>query len=436
MKNIFFLTLIIFIFQYCIEPKNPYPSLAPGIWRGVLNLNPEPKLSLKDEIDRYEKDKTRPINDIESDLPFLFEIKYQNEKPYIEIINAEERIRLEDVRVARNRSTAEDTVFIDFPIFDSHIRAILKEGILQGDWTVRSKVNYSIPFTARFGKNQRFDVVTESPASDMSGNWSCIFDADTKNPYPAVGELKQSGNMLSGTFRTETGDYRYLEGTVNGNKFYLSCFDGAHAFLFFGKVTGDSLIGTFKSGKSAPSYFEGIKNNNARLTDAVTLNKATGTPVSFSFLDQNGNTKTLKEYTKDIKIIQIMGTWCPNCYDETRFITSYLKAHPDQSIDVIALACERYRDTAKSLASIKNYKNRMNMPYDILLASTSTNKAETSKQLPFIDTILSYPTMIVLDKKNTIQFIHTGIDGPATSKYKDFVKDFEDRIAQILKTKI
>lgn len=76
------------------------------------------------------------------------------------------------------------------------------------------------------------------------------------------------------------------------------------------------------------------------------------------------------------------------------------------------------------------------MPYDILLACTSTNKTETAKQLPFIDTILSYPTMIVLDKKNIIQFIHTGIDGPATSKYKDFIKDFEDRIAQILKTKI
>ena len=436
MKNILFILLVQYTFQSCIEPKNPHPSLAPGIWRGVLYLNPEPKLSLKDEIERYEKEKSRPINDIESDLPFLFEVKYENEKPYIEIINAEERIKLEDVRVARNRSTAEDTVLIDFPIFDSHIRAILKEGILQGDWTVRSKVNYSIPFTARFGRNKRFDVLTEVPSVDMTGNWSCIFDADTKSPYPAVGELKQSGNLLSGTFRTETGDYRYLDGTINGNKFYLSCFDGSNAFLFYGKVTGDSLIGTYKSGKSTPSLFEGTKNENATLTNAVMLNKASNSPVSFSFLDHNGITKSLSHYTKDIKIIQIMGTWCPNCYDETRFITSYLDAHPDQNIDVIALACERYRDTAKALASIKNYKNKMNMPYDILLASTSTNKEETSKQLPFIDTILSYPTMIVLDKNNTIQFIHTGIDGPATSKYNEFVKDFEERITKILKIKI
>ena len=436
MKNIFVLAAIIFIFQYCIEPKNPHLSLAPGIWRGVLQLNPEPKLSLKDEIERYEREKSRPINDIESDLPFLFEVKYKNEKPYIEIINAEERIKLEDVRVARNRSTAEDTVFIDFPIYDSHIRAILKEGILQGDWTVRSKINYSIPFTAKFGKDQRFDVLTKVPIMDMTGNWACIFDADTKNPYPAVGELKQSGNLLKGTFRTESGDYRYLDGTVNGNKFYLSCFDGAHAFLFYGKVTGDSLIGTFKSGKSIPSYFEGVKKEDAALTEADKLNKSTNIPVSFSFLDHNGNTKTLTDYTKDIKIIQIMGTWCPNCYDETKFITSYLNAHPDQKIDVIALACERYRDTLKSLASIKNYKNKMNMPYDILLASTSTEKAETSKQIPFIDTISSYPTMIVLDKENKIQFIHTGIDGPATSKYKEFVKDFEERITKILKSKI
>lgn len=417
----------------CIEPKQPYSSLAPGIWRGILYLGNDPKLPLKEEIERYEKEKTRPIQDIESELPFLFEVKYENEKPFIEIINGEEHIRLDDIRVGRNKSTAEDTVHIDFPVFDSHIHAVLKEGILQGEFTVRSKTNYHVPFAARFGKNKRFDLIESTPTINLSGNWQCMFDLDTESPYPAVGEFKQDGNTLTGTFRTETGDYRYLDGLVSGNKFYLSCFDGAHLFLFTGKVEKDSLIASFKSGKSKPSPFGCFRDEKASIKEATTLNKESGKPVAFTFLNQNGEIKSLKDYTKDIKIVQIMGTWCPNCWDETKFISNYVKAHPDKSIDVIPLSCERYRDTVKALGSIKNYKYNMKLPYDLLLASLSTSKVETSKQLPFIDTILAYPTMIVLNKSNQIEFIHTGFDGPATSKHQEFVKDFDSRINAIIK---
>lgn len=47
---------------------------------------------------------------------------------------------------------------------------------------------------------------------------------------------------------TETGDYRYLEGVVNGNQLQLSTFDGAHAFLFTGTVTDSTINGHFYSG--------------------------------------------------------------------------------------------------------------------------------------------------------------------------------------------
>ncbi|MEP7267012.1 MAG: TlpA disulfide reductase family protein [Saprospiraceae bacterium] len=435
MKKLIVYSLALLVFS-CVEPKNPYTSLAPGIWRATLNLSKEPRLSLKDEVERYEKEKNRPMHDLENELPFLFEVKYENQKPTIEIINDTERIRVEDIFLGRNRTTAEDTVFIDFPVFDSQIRAIYREGIIQGDWVVRSKLNYSIPFTAHFGKDQRFDVMQETPVVNLTGIWECNFDLDSKNPYKAIGEFTQIGKKLTGTFRTETGDYRYLDGIVTGNKFYMSTFDGSHAFLFFGKIMGDSLLGTFKSGIHSVEIWEGMRNSNASLKPAASLTKATGKKVEFSFLNQEKKLKSMADYPADIKILQIMGTWCPNCYDETKFITSYLKNHPDQNIQVVALACERYRDTAKALKAINTYKTKMNIPYDILLASTTTNMMETNKQIPFLDTIISYPTMVILNKNDQVEYVHTGIDGPATSKYKEFVSDFESMITNILNKKL
>jgi len=421
----------------CIRPKESYTSLAPGIWRGALKLSTIPTLSLKEEIERYENEGTQPVYDPEDELPFLFEVFYrpEDQKPYIEIINGSERIRIDEVYTGRNRNTAEDTVWIEFVAFDSHIRGILKEGIIQGEWVARNRVNYSIPFNAHFGKKDRFQVVPSDPVSDLTGTWECLFDLNLEKTEKAIGEFKQNGASLTGTFRTETGDHRYLEGTVTGNKFFLSAFDGSHAYLFFGKIAGDSLLGTFKSGKHFLSVWTAVRNPNATLSSATRRNMETGLPVHFNFLNPEGETRSLADFDQDIKILQIMGTWCPNCYDETRFLKEYLQKNLEPDIAVIGLACERHRDTTKALNAIRNYRKKLEVPYEILLAATTTSKAVVSKQLPFLDSILAYPTLVILDKNNKIHSIHTGFDGPATSKYPEFVREFGETI-QTLKEKI
>lgn len=130
-----------------------------------------------------------------------------------------------------------------------------------------------------------------------------------------------------------------------------------------------------------------------------------------------------------------MGTWCPNCYDETRFLMEYLNKNQGLDIAVIGLACERHRDTVKAMNAIRNYRKKLDVPYEILLAATTTSKPVVSTQLPFLDTILAFPTLVILDKNNKIHSIHTGFDGPATSKYPDFVKEFGQTI-QTIKEKI
>ncbi|MDZ4709886.1 MAG: TlpA disulfide reductase family protein [Saprospiraceae bacterium] len=428
------LYLVLVVFAGCIRPKNAYTSLAPGLWRGALHLSTIPTLSLKDEIERYEQEGTKPVYDPEDELPFFFQVTYPegSNNPYVEIINGTERIRIDEVYWGRNRNTAEDTIFIDFVLFDSHIRGIIREGIIEGEWVVRNKPNYKIPFSAHFGKKDKFQVVPGTPVKDLTGQWDCTFDLNLAKTSKAIAEFRQEGSLLQGTFRTPTGDYRYLDGTITGNKFYLSTFDGSHAYLFFGKVEGDSLLGSFKSGNHFLSLWSGYKNPVAELPSPLQMNKGTGQPVDFSFPDQDGQIKSMSQYKKSIQILQVMGTWCPNCYDETRFLTQYLKDNPTLDLGVIGLACERHRDTAKALNALKIYQKKMELPYDILLASTTTNKAVTSRQLPFLDSIIAYPTMIILDRDHKIHSIHTGFDGPATSKYEAFKKEFDQTIKSLI----
>jgi thiol-disulfide isomerase/thioredoxin len=436
-----FVSVILGLNSCFFSAENPYTGLPPGKWRAVLKLvnnpiNPNPRGEpLPDKVNLKFEEVT------DGELPFIFEVKYVTKDSfYIEIINGDERIVVDDIKIGRDKSQAKDTILINFPVFDSYIRGFFLENAIDGEWVVRNKENYRIPFIARHGRDYRFTNLRKDPVMDVSGRWDATFEIGTEDEYKGVGEFKQDGNHLTGTFLTETGDYRYLEGTVQANKLYLSCFDGSHAFLFEGKINpkDSTMIGSFRSGNAYQTSWEAKFNPNAKLKDAnaLTFLKPGYDRFDFSFENTTGKTVSLKDarYQNKVKIIQIMGTWCPNCRDETDFLVNYLKEHPDQDVEVIALAFERYKEKDKAMEALKRYQEHFKMDYELLLAGNS-NKAEASKVLPMLNAVLAYPTMIVIDKNNRVQRIHTGFSGPATSEYKQFKAEFSRFILQLLSSK-
>jgi thiol-disulfide isomerase/thioredoxin len=435
--GVFILIFILFstLSQSCLVMENKYSSVAPGTWRAVLQLTPNTISLNKKGEPLPEKMNMKFEESTEGELPFLFEVKYTTEKDFtINVINGEERIPVapEDIKVGRNKETGKDTILINFPVFGSYIRALYRERVMEGEWVTPAKSS-SIPFIAHYGQDYRFTTLKKTPTADLSGKWACDFDLNSKKPYKAVGELKQNGNILRGTFRTETGDYRFLDGEVQADKFYLSCFDGSHAFLFEGRIRPDGgLDGLFRSGKTGEEIWSAKKNEafELRSADSITTLKNNAEAISFTFPNAEGKPVSLKDYHQKVKIIQIMGTWCPNCRDETNFLTEYIKQANNANLAVIALAFERNAEIAKT--QVITYKQKMGVPYEILIAGTTTKKDDASNALPWLNQVIAYPTMVVLDKNNQVRLIHTGFDGPATSKYSTFKNEFDTLLKKIL----
>ena len=173
-------------------------------------------------------------------LPFNFEVTSKTAKSYqIHLINGEERITTEDVRIRG------DSLFATMHIFDTEFRVRLSKHEMNGVWSKRYSSNYIVPFKASYGKNFRFPSSRE-PGVNVSGKWRVSFSKDT---IPAIGVFTQEGSKVLGTFITSSGDYRYLEGSVSGDSLFLSAFDGEHAFLFNGRVSAETSIkGEFRSG--------------------------------------------------------------------------------------------------------------------------------------------------------------------------------------------
>lgn len=433
---LFALLLVSLLMSQCLVIENPHTRLAPGQWRGVLKLDPSQASRLGGSGDQVRKGAIQFEEITAGELPFLFEVRYTTaDSFYLVIFNGEEEIEVRDIRYGLDRATAKDTLRVDFPLMDSYIEAVCEAGVMQGEWVVNYREQYRIPFEARHGKADRFTSLRKPAAGDISGAWAVQFEAGEATAYPALAEFRQEGHILTGTFRTETGDFRYLEGTVQANKLYLSCFDGAHAYLFEGKIMEDgSLQGLFRSGSHYVAFWEGQRDPDFRLAHPDSLIQASQpeAPVVFRFPGTDGTWVSNQDaaYAGRPLIVQILGTWCPNCLDETVFLRDYLATHPEAGIGVIGIGFERYREEDKAMDALRRYATRLELPYPLLLGGIY-DKKEAAAQVPFLSGIKAYPTLVFLNKEHRVVRVHTGFDGPATSAYAEFQTAFHQFVQQL-----
>ncbi|MEL6918307.1 MAG: TlpA disulfide reductase family protein [Bacteroidota bacterium] len=363
-------------------------------------------------------------------LPFNFKLEKDSVgKHFMEIYNADEVIRINDVEVGN------DSIKIRMDVYEGYISGTYTPNEIKGEF-IKESLDRIVPFTATHGIHERF--YADTSIEDVSGVWETEFSANTADSYMAKGIFDQKGNKVSGTFRTTTGDYRYLEGVMDNDSLKLSAFDGAHAFLFMAKVSDSSINGTFYSGNHFKEPFVGRRNAGFELPDedALTYLKEGYDKLSFSFPDAEGKPISLEdEQFKDkVVVVQIMGTWCPNCMDETKFYVNYLKEHNPIDLKFVGLAFEYAKTEEAAFSGIKRLQERIGVPYPILLAQYgSSNKERAQEKLPMLTHVLSYPTSIFVDKKGTVRKIHTGFNGPATGeKFTLFQKEFNDFVTLLL----
>ena len=387
----------------------------------------------KDTLKTLEKGAYRVVLEVQDSKELPFIINVTSEKS-LELFNAEEVILVDEI------TYKNDSVYIQTPVFEGYIAAKITENGFEGNF-IKESLDRVVPVKAEKGNAMRFAINKNKTPKNMNGVWETVFSQDSEeDSYIAKGIFKQNGHKLTGTFRTTTGDYRYLEGVVNGNTFQLSTFDGAHAFLFTGTISDNQIDGFFYSGNHWKEPFTAVKNDSYELPDEnkLTYIKEGYDGLEFSFPDKNGTLISLKDkrFQNKVVIVQIMGTWCPNCLDESKYYTQFYKENKDKDIEFIALAFEVAKTEEIAFQRINRLQERIGIEYPIVLAQYGklADKKLAQEKLPMLNHIISYPTSIFIDKRGAIRKIHTGFNGPATGqKYVDFKKEFEEFVAKLLK---
>lgn|GEM_PF-96751 len=348
------------------------------------------------------------------ELPFRFILNTESD-PQITVKNGVERVGFH-----LESHEGEQWVF-QSDYFNSRFEfSFENDSILSGSW-INSKrdVDEVIPFRAERGVAHRFKA-EQVPSIDLSGQHSAVFyskDGSDKDSTLLV--LKQIGPVLSGSFLTETGDYRFLQGAVRNDSVFLSSLDGTHAYLFEGALTNGDINGEFFSGLKWHQAWESTPNESSQLGDPETMTSIrTDSSIAFSFPDSKGQLVNLEDeaYRGKALAISLMGTWCSNCLDEAVFLKEAHEQYRSQGFEVIALDFELTTDSAKAFENIVRHEQNLELDYPVLLASLGSTKRKAAELLPFLSGFYSYPTLILLDKQHRVVKVHTGFSGPASGK--------------------
>ncbi len=386
------------------------PTVSTGNWSGVIDLQGKP-------------------------LPFSFSIKNDPDGLSAILYNGGEEFLLDEVTLEG------DSIRIVFHIFDSELRARLSDDHMTGFFTKNFAKNYKLPFTAQLENDDSKHINIQMPVEDFSGRYAMTFIHNETDTTIGIGIFEQTKHKLSGTILTPTGDYRYLEGEVANGEMSIHTFDGEHLFVFTATKKNDAtLMGEFRSGMTWFEPWVGIKNSNATLpsSDSITLLKDGYTTIDFSFPDMDGNLISPSDdrFKNKVVILQLFGTWCPNCMDETRFLSSWYNANHDKDVTVLGLAYEQKADYEYGKSRILKMKERLQVPYDFVLAGTS-DKEEASKTLPMLNQVIAFPTLIFVGRDGNVKKIHTGFTGPGTGVYYDeFKKEFENTVSELLNEEV
>ncbi len=367
------------------------------------------------------------------DMPFLVEIEKNDDGHRGWVINGEEREPIPRI------TTSGRAITLHFDHYDASVRLepLPGTGGWRGVYRKTAATADRLMAAAAEPADPPAEVDPDAPDRAIDGRWLVHFSSSDD---PAVGVFdSRGGGRVDGTFLTTTGDYRYLSGAFDeaAGVLELSCFDGAHAFLFRATLESDGrLAGEFWSGAHWRETWRATRDEDAALPDAFTTTRANPDvdPGDIRGVDLDGAVRSLTDpaFTGKARIIEVFGSWCPNCNDASRYLKTLHERYADDGLSILAVAFEVTGDEERDLAQLRRYRDHHALPYPILLMGPASKDA-ASQAFPLVDRVRSYPTFVFLDARNEIRAVYTGFSGPATGAAHDTLRRrFETTIEELL----
>ncbi len=288
------------------------------------------------------------------------------------------------------------------------------------------------------------------PPVNATGDWYFTFTdqsgkADSEPNAPA--HFIQNANHVEGTIAPVSGDYGMLSGDLiagqgaepgKATEIHLSRFDGIHALRLDGHfVTPDRIEGVFHVAPASALNFVATRSASTSTgfdeAEHLTSVQDPSVPFRFQGVDASGTAVTQDDprFRGKVVLMDIFGTWCPNCHDEAPVLQSLYTQFHARGLEIVGLSYEYVEDRVRNQRLLGIYRNKYSIAFPLLLAGT-TESGQIAKTLPQLRNFGAYPTTIFLDRHGRVRMIHAGFSGPATGRLDEVRQSFERTIVKLL----
>jgi peroxiredoxin len=330
---------------------------------------------------------------------------------------------------------------LDFPSYAKRVDATLTpEGTLEGVYTPTTPGSTAQPYAFRAHRAAAGAAGTSETAPDITGLWIVPTQSDKAGEKAWRFIVSQAGAAVTAAVLRVDGDTGALTGTWKDGKVLLSHFDGARPSVIEVSPAADGALSLAVRERSGTQVM--LKAYRAQQAQAQGLPEAADPalhtrvrdpqqPFAFSFPDLNGHlvSNTDPRFRGKVLVVDIAGSWCPNCHDEAPFLESLYRTYHARGLEVVTLSFEEAEQLANPVR-LRAFIQQFGLTYTVLLAGTTDALHEKLPQAVDLD---AYPTTFFIGRDGRVRAVHAGFAARATGAFNAELKqDFTARIEQLL----
>ena len=241
--------------------------------------------------------------------------------------------------------------------------------------------------------------------------------------------VHQSGPKVQAAILRVDGDTGTLDGRFADGVFHLSHFAGERPALLQVRLQPDGSLKLVLDDGDGHAELTGLRPKVAAAQGLAPADptRFTGVqdphaPFAFAFPDLLGRkvANTDPRFRGKVVVVDVMGSWCPNCHDEAPFLQSLYQKHHRQGLEVVALDFEQ-PDQLADPERLKAFVQRYGITYTVLLAG---QPKEVHDKLPQATNLAAWPTTFFLGRDGRVKEVHVGFTSPGSG-----ARDAETRAA-------
>lgn len=287
-------------------------------------------------------------------------------------------------------------------------------------------------FRAVVGGEEKY----EAGAPEIGGEWEIeAVSAKGEKAWRLI--VEQNGGKAAASVLRIDGDTGLLSGGWRDGRFQLSHFSGARPGLLELKPGENGTLGLVLNGKEyvarRPEAARAAGLTGPSDAHHFTSVKDKKEPLRFSAPDLNGKvvTESDERFRGKVVLVNVTGSWCPNCHDEAPFLAELYRKYRGQGLEIVALDFEEAEQLADPVR-LRAFVKKHGIEYTVLLAGETGEAREKLKQA---ENWNSWPTTFFVGRDGLVKGAHAGFPSVASGKLheeakREFVATVEKLLAE------